>query len=316
MHEDFDFPRLMKHLSSLQPPRGRFAPTPSGPLHLGSLLTALVGWLSARITGGVWLLRIDDLDAARCPPGATDSILRQIEAHGLHWDETPRRQSEHLAEYALALQQLKDDGYLYRCDCTRAMLAVESRHGPDDRVYSGRCWLRSGADAGVSALRFRIPEQLLTLDDGVQGQLLRHTVNDIGDFVVRRADGLISYQLACVVDERAQAITEVVRGADLLGSSFRQSALQQALHWPGPRYIHLPVLVEPDGRKLSKQNGSAALDNSQAAANLMRCLTLLGQSPPLALGHASVAEVLVWARENWRLAAVPKCAALAATTKP
>ena len=311
MHEDFDFPHVMNHLSSPQAVRGRFAPTPSGPLHLGSLLTALASWLSARTAGGVWLLRIDDLDTLRCPPGAADTILRQLEAHGLHWDETPRRQSQHLPEYAEALRQLQDRGMLYRCTCTRATLAAESLPGPDDLVYSGRCRAQAGADDGRSALRFQIPEQTLTLNDGVQGLLSRHSAGEIGDFVLRRADGLIAYQLACVVDDRAQAVTDVVRGADLIGSSFRQCALQRALQWTTPLYSHLPVLVEPDGRKLSKQNGATALDSSRAASNLMCCLRLLGQLPPTGLDGVAVNEALAWASKHWHLAAVPKCAVLA-----
>lgn len=303
MHEQLDF--VDDPMSSPGPEyRGRFAPTPSGPLHLGSLLTALASWLRARQAGGRWLLRIDDLDRARCPPGASAAILRQLEAHGLHWDETPRLQSAHGAEYATALERLQAQGRVYSCDCTRARLAAESRSGPDGPVYGGRC---RAAPAGSSsaALRWRIASGSVELQDPVQGRLWRDADREIGDFVLRRSDGVIGYQLACVVDEQAQGITEVVRGADLIGSSLRQTLLLRALGAPVPAYLHLPVLVEADGRKLSKQNGAKALDERNVGDNLRRCLRALGSAPPAELGRAPAPELLAWALREWRLAQVP-----------
>ncbi|ROH90905.1 tRNA glutamyl-Q(34) synthetase GluQRS [Stagnimonas aquatica] len=283
--------------------RGRFAPTPSGPLHLGSLLTALTSWLRARQAGGRWLLRIDDLDRARCPPGASAVILRQLEAHGLHWDETPRLQSAHGAEYTAALERLQSQGRVYPCDCTRARLAAESRPGPDGPVYSGRC--RSAPiGTGAAALRWRVPSGGVELQDPVQGRLWRDAESEIGDFVLRRGDGVCGYQLACVVDEQAQGITEVVRGADLIGSSLRQILLLGALGAPVPAYLHLPVLVAVDGRKLSKQNGAPALDEHSAGANLQRCLRALGGAPPVELERAAPQEILAWALREWRLTQV------------
>lgn len=285
--------------------RGRFAPTPSGPLHLGSLLTALAGWLRARQAQGQWLLRIDDLDRARCPQGASAVILRQLEAHGLHWDEAPRLQSEHVEEYAAALEQLRALGTVYPCTCTRARLAAESRPGPDGPVYCGRCRQGPCDSTAPSALRWLVPAGRLELQDPVQGRLWRDAETEIGDFVLRRSDGVYGYQLACVVDEQAQGITEVVRGADLIGSSLRQVLLLRALRSPVPAYVHLPVLTAAGGRKLSKQNGATALDEKTVGANLLLCLRALGQHPPADLRRAPTPEILDWALQHWRLGQVP-----------
>lgn len=295
--------------------RGRFAPTPSGPLHLGSLLTALASYLQARAAGGAWLLRIDDLDAVRSRPEHTSTILRQLEAHALWWDETPRIQSDHRTEYASAFEQLRKLGLLYPCTCTRARLARESAPGPDGPVYSGRC---RGLQAIPSraAWRLRLPPGTETFEDRWQGQLTRDRERDIGDFIVKRVDGVIGYQLACVVDEAAQGITEVVRGADLIGSSFRQRALQRLLGLPQPAYAHLPLLVDAGGRKLSKQNHAAPLASARAGENLYLCLSALNQTPPVEL-RGETAQVLVeWARQNWNAERVPHRARLRMTELP
>ncbi len=286
------------------PYRGRFAPTPSGPLHLGSLLTALAGWLQARAVGGEWLLRIDDLDRPRCVPGADTVILQQLEAHGLQWHGQPRYQSQHLDEYRNALNQLIDQGALYGCRCTRATLQQSALPGPDDLIYPGTCRsLQLPLDH--HALRLRIGSGMLCLDDAWQGMVSRDLANEIGDFTLRRSDGVIGYQLACVVDEREQGITEVVRGADLLGSSLRQQHLALRLGLTPPRYRHVPVLLEADGRKLSKQNHVPALDAAQASCNLWRCLQWLQQQPPQELRHGSSANLLEWALTNWEPEKVP-----------
>ena len=288
--------------------RGRFAPTPSGPLHLGSLLTALASYLQARRHGGAWLLRIDDLDAPRCPPGAAAQILRQLEAHALHWDEAPRYQAQHVAEYEAALAELRGRATLYHCACTRAALKAASSAGPDGPVYAGTCRER-GLPNG--SLRLRVPAGRICLDDPWQGRPSRDA-EDIGDFVVRRADGQVAYQLACVVDEQAQQITEVVRGADLLASTFQQVCLHAALQRTPPAYRHLPIVVDARGRKLSKQNHAPALASQHAGANLLACLTLLQQAPPHAeLGGATSAEVMSWALANWDAAKLPRSAQIA-----
>lgn len=286
------------------PYRGRFAPTPSGPLHLGSLLTALASYLQARSADGRWLLRIDDLDEGRSRPEHIETILRQLEAHQLHWDEPPRLQSRHVDAYEAACEQLHDLGLLYPCACTRAQLAQDSLAGIDGPVYAGTC-RDSPSLAERLAWRLRVTAGELRMDDAWQGPLRRDLERDIGDFVLRRADGQIGYQLACVVDEAAQGITEVVRGADLIGSSFRQRHLQGLLSLPTPDYRHLPVLTGADGRKLSKQNHARPIDALHASENLHYCLELLGQAPPAALRGARAGEMLHWGLEHWNAAAVP-----------
>ncbi|MBI2383869.1 MAG: tRNA glutamyl-Q(34) synthetase GluQRS [Gammaproteobacteria bacterium] len=290
--------------------RGRFAPTPSGPLHLGSLLTALASYLQAKSAGGIWLLRVDDLDRPRCPPGADAEILRQLDGHGLHWDEPPRYQTRHIAEYLAALERLRAQGLLYACGCTRAELAASSRAGPDGPVYAGTC-RGTAQPIAHPAWRLRVPDRELCFDDGWQGRQCRRLADEVGDFVLRRADGPIAYQLACAVDEGAQGITEVVRGADLLGSTFRPLWVQGLLRLPQAAYRHLPVLLDAQGRKLSKQNHAAPAEVSRAPENLMRCLSLLGQEPPSALRGERVSSILAWGIRHWDAARVPAQFALA-----
>lgn len=295
--------------------RGRFAPTPSGPLHLGSLLTALAGFLAARSCGGRWLLRIDDLDRERCRDDAEDAILRQLEAHGLYWDESRRRQSEHVEAYEAAFAQLTARDRVYACACTRAQLARDSVPGIDGPVYAGTCRRRPVAGER-RAWRLRVGEGTRTLDDACQRRLQRELQQDVGDFIVRRVDGQIAYQLACVVDEREQRISEVVRGADLIGSSIRQVLLQEVLSWPTPAYVHVPLLLDSAGQKLSKQNHAAPLAPKTAARNLWRCLQLLGQNPPPELRHAGVQALLQWGLENWNLGRIPCVATMPVSDVP
>lgn len=279
--------------------RGRFAPTPSGPLHLGSLLTALGSYLDARHQGGQWLLRIDDLDTPRCAPGADALILRQLEIHGLLWDEAPRLQSEHLEAYRHHLSELQHAVRVYACRCTRAQLALSSIDGPDGPVYPGTCRTLALPTEG-QALRFVVGSGCLAFDDELQGRLERDLACAVGDFVLRRRDGIIGYHLACAVDEHAQAITTVMRGGDLIGASFAQLAVMDALHLPAPRYAHLPLLVDPQGRKLSKQNHAAPLDLARPADNLWQCLQWLGQQPPETLRGVDVDTLLSWALQHWQ----------------
>ncbi len=297
--------------------RGRFAPTPSGPLHLGSLFTALASWLAARQAQGEWWLRIDDLDRPRCVAGAEPLILQQLEAHGLYWDGQPVRQTAHETQYREALDRLSAAGLLYACNCTRATLAATSQAGPDGPIYDGRCRHRY-ATTPAAALRLRLPDGLLRWQDGIQGLVQRHVPGEAGDFVVRRADGQTAYQLACVLDEQRMGITEVLRGADLLGSTVQQLALAQALGIAPPRYAHVPVMLAGDGRKLSKQNGAAPLgiDRPSVDRQLRISLSALQLPPPLALHGAPVGELLAWAVTAWDRTRLPPCTALPPESGP
>lgn len=284
--------------------RGRFAPTPSGPLHLGSLLTALASYLQAKSKGGVWLLRMDDLDGPRCMPGAADQIRRQLEGHGLLWDESIRWQSQHVEEYRTALQSLERSGRVYPCSCTRARLEVTSLAGPDGPVYPGTCRAGAKSDRNTN-LRLRVDDDEFGFEDGWQGAQRRNLLHDVGDFVVRRADGVIGYQLACAVDESTQGITEVTRGADLLGSTIRQLVVMEALRIEPPDYRHLPVLIDSEGRKLSKQNHAAPVQIQHAAANLLQCLRYLNQLVPQESSTSSPQMLVEWAVANWDPVRVP-----------
>lgn len=267
--------------SSLGPPTGRFAPTPSGPLHRGSLLTALGGWLHVRRRGGRWWLRMDDLDTPRCVPGADLQIQHQLLAHGLAWDGTVVYQSLHLDDYAAALNRLMHSGRLYACRCTRAVLAATARPGPDGTVYSGRCRHAAWPLDEPCMLRFALDDEAVRWQDAVLGPVSRRAA-EVGDFPVRRADGQIGYHLACVVDEARMGITDVMRGADLIAASAQQQWLMTALGHPRPRYGHLPLLCAADGRKLSKQNGAAAIGTraGEVVAQLGDALRQLGYVLP------------------------------------
>lgn len=285
--------------------RGRFAPTPSGPLHLGSLLTALASWLQARSRGGIWLLRIDDLDRPRCVPGAEAEIRRQLLAHGLRWDEEPLRQSGQLQRYRQALARLAAEGHTYRCICTRQVLRGSQRPGPDGPVYPGSC--RAGGHAS-GAVRARLPDSPVVLDEA--GTPLRRTAAQIGDPVVERSDGTPGYALASVLDEEALGITEIVRGGDLLGASFQQQALRTLFGLKAPAHRHLPLLTDGRGRKLSKQNHAPPIDTGAAADSLRRCLALLGQEPvrPDVLEPVRIVEL---AAERWNPELIPARASIA-----
>lgn len=264
----------------------RFAPSPSGPLHWGSLLAAVTGWLDARAAGGQWLLRIEDIDPPREPAGAKEWILEALDAHGLHWDGEPLLQSSRDTAYQAALDHLASAGMLFRCTCTRRDLRA---HGG---VYPGTCRDRGmrPLPAGTPhALRVRIPHGAaarIRFEDRLRGAVEFDLAAEQGDFIVRRKDGLWAYQLAVVVDDAEQAITDVVRGVDLLDSTPRQIHLQHLLGLPTPRYLHLPILVDERGDKLSKQAGAMGLDLSDPAANLARALAWLAlpSDPRAAVG--------------------------------
>lgn len=277
---------------------GRFAPSPTGPLHFGSLLAAVGSYAEARSKGGLWLLRIEDLDPPREQPGAADDILRSLDAHGLHWDGPVLWQSRRSAYYEAALDLLRHQGDIYACQCSRSELA---RAGIIDCLGSCRS---AGHREGAWRLRTAAAGNI-RFHDRLRGELSEDIRQSCGDFVLKRRDGLYAYQLAVVVDDAASGVTEVVRGADLLDNTARQCWLMQRLNLPRPRYLHLPLAVSHDGQKLSKQNHAPALDNERASDNLWQALHCLQQQPPAPLRTAAVAEILAWALENWRTEAIP-----------
>jgi glutamyl-Q tRNA(Asp) synthetase len=260
--------------------RGRFAPSPTGPLHAGSLVAALASWLDARAHGGAWLVRIEDVDTHRCSAAAAQTILAQLDACGLHADETPLWQSSRGAAYETALQCLLAAGLAYRCGCTRSDIETHwqalgrAHQSGAERIYPGTC--RDGLHGKAArAARLRV-DGAIAWNDRRLGPQCQDLAREAGDFVLRRADGLWAYQLAVVVDDAAQGITEVVRGEDLADNTARQIALQRALQLPTPGYLHTPLVLAADGRKLSKQNAAQALDVGDPLAALQAAGAVLG----------------------------------------
>ncbi len=281
--------------------RGRFAPSPTGLLHAGSLVAALASWLDARVHGGCWLVRIEDIDTPRCVAGAGEAILGQLAACGLTPDEPPWWQHTRGDAYGRALQQLRAAGRAYDCGCTRsdidAVLAAAGRGHQrfGERVYPGTC--RSGLHGRPPrAVRLRLEGRVEWLDRRLGAQHQDLTA-DVGDIVLKRADGLWAYQLAVVVDDAAQGITDVVRGEDLADNTARQIALQRALGVPTPRYLHTPLVLAADGHKLSKQNGAVPLDLREPQEALAQAGRALGlHLPPAATGAEWLAAaVTAWA---------------------
>lgn len=259
---------------------GRFAPSPTGPLHLGSLVAAVGSWLYARAEGGRWLVRIEDIDAPRVVPGSADEILAALRRYSLDWDGEVVWQSRRTHLYERALDELRAKGLVYDCACSRADLqrAASAPLGAEP-VYPGTC--RDGIAEGkvARAIRFRVPDAAIAFEDRVAGHVEENVAEHTGDFVVRRADGLFAYQLAVVVDDADQGVTQVVRGADLLASTPRQIALQRALGYPTPSYAHLPLVTNPDGSKLGKRDGALplpSLDEAHVRETLALALRHLG----------------------------------------
>jgi glutamyl-Q tRNA(Asp) synthetase len=281
--------------------RGRFAPSPTGPLHAGSLVAALASWLDARAHGGAWLVRIEDVDRPRCPPGTDRVVLGQLAACGLESDEPVIRQSARDAAYAEALDRLSAAGLAYPCGCTRAEIdAVWGARGvlherDVERPYPGTC--RDGLHGKTArAMRQRVGPGSVEWHDRRLGAQRQDVEAAVGDFVLKRADGLFAYQLAVVVDDAAQGITDVVRGEDLADNTARQILLQRALGVPTPRYLHTPLVLAGDGRKLSKQNGARALDLSEPVSALRTAGVVLGLP---SIDAASQSEWLARAVPAW-----------------
>lgn len=279
--------------------RGRFAPSPTGSLHFGSLVAAVGSYLEARANDGIWLVRMEDIDPPREVPGAARSILDSLAAFGLKSDEPVLFQSTRTDAYAEALAALERDGWSFHCGCTRRDLGK-------DGVYPGTC--REGLPAGrrPRSIRVRVGSTPITIRDAIQGDFVQELAAEVGDFVVRRADGLTAYQLAVVVDDDFQGITDIVRGSDLLASTPRQAWLMELLGLERPRYAHLPVAVDEEGRKLSKQSLARPVDDDDPGPALAAALTFLGHPPPPDVARRGLKALWRFAESAWRLDRVPR----------
>ena len=283
-----------------QPYIGRFAPSPTGPLHIGSLYTALASFLQARSQQGLWLLRIDDLDTPRNIKGSADSILKTLETFGLHWDGRVAYQSQTLELYHEILVQLTQDKLIYPCTCSRKTLTA---------VYSGICRNKQILPNSPYSLRIKTDNRTIAFNDGLQG-LMCQNLADHGDFILKRKDQIIAYQFAVVIDDDRQHINHVVRGYDLLDSTPRQIYLQQLLGLVTPDYMHVPVIIDEQGYKLSKQTLATAVDINKPHAVIFELLNLLKQNPPGELQYAPLSELLSWSIENWNPNLLKNCRAI------
>jgi glutamyl-Q tRNA(Asp) synthetase len=287
-------------MPSNAPYRGRFAPSPTGPLHFGSLVAAVASYLQAHAQSGSWLVRIEDLDPPREPPGSTELILRALDIHGFEYSE-PVYQSARLEHYQAVLDQLINDGLAYPCSCSRKHLQATAPRGRNGIIYPGTCRDGLPTHSGpATAIRMRTNDHHTSYPDILQGQQSAHLESDIGDFLLRRGDGLFSYHLAVVVDDHDQQITEVVRGTDLIDSSFPQIALIRALNFVPPDYMHIPVALNAHGQKLSKQSHAPPLNLEKPEENIYKSLKFLKQNPPEELKSARLNQLWDWGQKHWR----------------
>lgn len=286
--------------------RGRFAPSPTGALHFGSLVAAVGSYLDARSRKGEWLVRIEDIDPPRIVAGAADGILRTLDALQLHWDGVVTYQSRRVDAYCESLNQLKQQGALYPCNCTRREIADSTLIGFSGLLYPGYC--RDGMRSGRAehALRVRTDNVPIRFHDRLQGDCIQQLELEVGDFVLRRADGLYAYQLAVVVDDAAQGVSDIVRGADILVSTPRQIYLQKLLGLPTPSYLHLPVAVNLQGEKLSKQTRAQAIETGTPLPLLFKVLEFLGQEPPRELLQGDLVSFWSWAIAHWNVSKIPR----------
>ncbi len=283
---------------------GRFAPSPTGPLHFGSLIAALASYCEAKTQGGKWLVRMEDLDKPREVAGAADHILKTLETFGFEWDGEVIYQSHRNHLYQEALNQLQAASLIYKCDCSRKEIADSAEHGIDGLIYPGICRHKEALRT-PSASRVIVDAKPILFTDAIQGSIEQTLAQDVGDFVLKRADGLYAYQLAVVVDDFEQGVTHILRGADLLNSSPRQIYLQQLLRYPTPEYAHIPIANNANNEKLSKQTLAPAIDGSQASTLLKQALAFLGQDPPMDLVQCNPTEILQWAKQHWDIKKIP-----------
>lgn len=297
----------MPAVSPPAPVVGRFAPSPTGPLHFGTLLAALGSYLLARCANGRWQVRIEDLDRPRVVPGAADRILRQLDICGLEWDGEVLYQSRRTERYRQVLDDLRARGLVFDCTCSRREVLASAPHpGEDGPVYPGTCRNGPRGDRATAAVRLRVPAERIRFVDALYGRQEQQLETEVGDFVLFRADGQFAYQLAVVVDDLDSGITQVVRGADLLSSTARQIYLYRCLGAEAPGYAHLPLALGRDRRKLSKRHGrQLPVSAEHAGVLLWRALDFLGQSPPAELSGAPAAEVMSWAVAGFRADKIP-----------
>lgn len=289
----------------LQAYRGRFAPSPTGPLHFGSLVAAVGSYLEAKSRHGEWLVRIENLDPSREVPGASKEILSTLEILGMEWDGEVVYQSRRNEAYQAALTLLKDKNLIYPCVCSRKEIADSSITGIDGPIYPRTCHGDLPDTERPQALRVRTDNTLIEIKDVLRGLVRQRLESDIGDFVLRRADGIFAYQLAVVVDDAEQGVTHVVRGEDLLNSTPRQVHLQQLLGYPTPAYMHLPVVVNALGEKLSKQTHAAPIVTADSVSQLIMAIRFLGQKPPAELIEGNIASFWEWVTKNWKSEMIP-----------
>ncbi len=292
---------------------GRFAPSPTGPLHFGSLVAAVASYCDAKSHGGKWLVRMEDLDKPREVKGAAEDILRALEAFSFEWDDDVVYQSQHDAYYAEALNTLQKQNIIYACTCTRKEIADSTNaQGIDGLIYPRTCFSKIGLNKAGLQASIHPASRAVALDknisflDAIQGEITQNLARDVGDFIVKRADGLFAYQLAVVVDDALQGISHIVRGADLLVSTPRQIYLQQCLGFSTPSYAHIPIALNSAGEKLSKQTLAQPLSIGLPEHQLFDALNFLGQNPLAELKNATLAEMWRWGIANWSLDNVPK----------
>lgn len=285
---------------------GRFAPSPTGPLHFGSLVAATASYLAARSVRGKWLLRLEDIDKPREPSGAAETIIRTLDAYGFEWDDLILFQSQRLEAYTQALQTLHP--FTYRCTCSRKAIQQIASVGTYGLIYPGTCRTRYSQtlSSQAYAVRLSTTNACIGFEDAIQGYYCQCLRRELGDFVIKRADGIVAYQLAVVVDDAFQGITQIVRGADLLDNTPRQLYLQHLLGYSTPAYAHIPLVVDQQGQKLSKQNLAPALALHRRLETLVQALRFLGQASPPAEAFTTLADCWDWAIAHWTMAAVPK----------
>ena len=284
-------------MSEPAPYVGRFAPSPTGPLHFGSLLAAVASYLQARTNQGKWLLRVEDIDPPREQPGADKRIIGALEAYGFEWDGPVSYQSQFVDRHDALVRRLLDDDQAYPCSCSRRDLAG-ARRGPLGAIYPGTC--RNGSSGTEVAIRVGTDDEPIRFVDALQGEQTERLESESGDFIIKRRDGLIAYQLAVVADDHDQGITQVVRGIDLLDSTARHIHLQRLLGFTTPDYLHIPVAENSDGQKLSKLTGAAEINQNEVRPVLVCALDALGQGPASDLVASCLASIWQWAAENWR----------------